>query len=141
MSEAHENDTAPGGIADGRPSLAKQKAALRWEGKRVCRNCIYARELTFEEYQRLHGQSYPPDIYCEHPKTRSGYGPHAVRAMNHCFEHEYDDESVMLPKDPQWCTGSFEKCVDLWPYEEKRRDAIMNARKQISIDEAISDHE
>lgn len=117
----------------------ERKAYLRWNLKRICENCIHARELTEEETVRYKDRAFgdKPDLYCTYENKQGKYHPHAVPRNNCCFCHEYDDESVMLPANPMWRDLGVN---DLWPYELERRDRILLKRNQITMEEiAVQD--
>lgn len=118
----------------------ERKASLRWTGTRICENCFHARELTEAEVARYKNWAYgdKPDLYCEHENKQGKYHPHAVPSWNHCFCHEYDDESVLLPKNPKWCS---EGVNDLWPYERERAEKILADRNQITAEELLQENE
>ena len=115
------------------------KEDLRWNGTRICANCIHARDLTFEEYQKFgkgRGEYDRPNCYCEHPRNREGRHPHPTQTSSHCFGHEYDDESVLMPKNPKYvCEG----VVDLWPYEKERAEALRRKAAQVKIEDVKTD--
>ena len=116
---------------------AEMKRKWRWNGTRICANCLNARDLAEEEQERLkavnsgRSQYDPLERYCTYENKREKYHPHYVCGANHCFAHEYDDESVLLPTNPKWCD---ENVIDLWPYERDRAEKLREEHAQICMD-------
>ena len=109
--------------------IHKWKENLKKDNHRICANCIHVRQLTEEEELKYKNWPYEPapNMYCEHPKDRQGHHPHAVWQGNHCFCHEWDDESVLIPGG------------HMWEYERQRATDLMIEKSQISMDEVMEE--
>lgn len=110
------------------------KAMWRWNGTRICSNCLHARELTEEEAQKYKNWPYydKPNLFCQHTNKRAGIKPNPTCGWSHCFCHEYDDESVLLPKNPKWISQGV---TNLWPYEEERAAELRKMQAQVQLDD------